>query len=257
MIIAQISDTHIAVDLPDADRRRRDLERTIADINALVPLPDAIVHTGDIAQHGRPDEYRLVKAILAKASIPFYLVPGNRDNRLNLRDAFSSYSFFPAGTAFLQYAIEDHPVRIFVLDTTATDSNKGDFCAERIRHLTAMIGADDTRPIAVFTHHPPFEVTVGPERLHYKDHKVMSRLRRTLQHSKRVAGVFSGHIHRSTAGHVGKIPASVAQCVATSLRWGDYPAHMRARPVYQVHRFEPDHVFSSETRIVSVETSGF
>jgi hypothetical protein len=35
MIIAQISDTHIALDSPDADRRIRDFELTIADINAL------------------------------------------------------------------------------------------------------------------------------------------------------------------------------------------------------------------------------
>src|SRR5215831_2710371 len=156
MIIAQISDTHIAVDLPDADVRRQDLERTIADINELDPQPDAIVHTGDITQHGRVEEYPLVKEALAKARAPFYLVPGNRDDRTNLRDAFSSFGFFPAETPFLQYAVEDHPVRIFVLDTIATDSNKGDYCDLRARHLMAMADADHTKPIAVFTHHPPF-----------------------------------------------------------------------------------------------------
>lgn len=67
MIIAQISDTHIAMDLADSNVRRQDLERTIADINELDPLPDAIVHTGDIAQHGRLEEYQIVEAALAKA----------------------------------------------------------------------------------------------------------------------------------------------------------------------------------------------
>jgi 3',5'-cyclic-AMP phosphodiesterase len=37
MIIAQISDTHVALDTPDAGRRLRDFARTIADINALDP----------------------------------------------------------------------------------------------------------------------------------------------------------------------------------------------------------------------------
>src|SRR5579872_1488257 len=37
MIIAQVTDTHIAHDAPDADGRVADLERTIADINALDP----------------------------------------------------------------------------------------------------------------------------------------------------------------------------------------------------------------------------
>ena len=53
MIIAQISDTHIALDSPDADQRIRDFELTIADINALDPAPDVIVHTGDIVHNGR------------------------------------------------------------------------------------------------------------------------------------------------------------------------------------------------------------
>jgi 3',5'-cyclic AMP phosphodiesterase CpdA len=250
MIIAQISDTHIAVDVPGADVRRRDLERTIADINQLDPLPDAILHTGDIAQHGRLEEYRLVEAALAKARAPFYLVPGNKDNRANLRDAFSAYGFFPAQSRFLQYAVEDFPVRIFVLDTVAADSNKGDFCEERVRRLIEMTDADGVKQIAVFTHHPPFEVCVGPERLHYKDYEAMSRLGGALQHSERVAGVFSGHVHRSTAGCVGGIPASVAHCLATPLRRGEYPAHMSARPVYHIHRFQPDHGFTTETRIV-------
>src|SRR5215831_20022727 len=39
MIIAQISDTHIALDTPDADRRIRDFALTIADINGLDPPP--------------------------------------------------------------------------------------------------------------------------------------------------------------------------------------------------------------------------
>ena len=37
MIIAQISDTHIALDTHDADQRIEDFERTIAALNALDP----------------------------------------------------------------------------------------------------------------------------------------------------------------------------------------------------------------------------
>ena len=52
MIIAQISDTHLTLDTPDADRRMYDFASTIADINALDPAPDVIVHTGDIVHNG-------------------------------------------------------------------------------------------------------------------------------------------------------------------------------------------------------------
>ena len=43
MIIAQISDTHIALDTPDADRRISDFALTVADINAPDPAPDVIL----------------------------------------------------------------------------------------------------------------------------------------------------------------------------------------------------------------------
>ena len=72
MIIAQISDTHIALDTPDADQRIRDFELAIADINVLDPAPDVIVHTGDIVHNGRKDEYGLAVATLAKARAPVW-----------------------------------------------------------------------------------------------------------------------------------------------------------------------------------------
>jgi len=83
MIIAQISDTHIALDSPDADQRIRDFALTIADINALDPAPDVIIHTGDIAHNGRRDEYAQAVNMLANARAPVYVLAGNKDNRAN------------------------------------------------------------------------------------------------------------------------------------------------------------------------------
>jgi 3',5'-cyclic AMP phosphodiesterase CpdA len=57
MIIAQISDTHIALGTADTDRRAADLARTLADINALDPAPDVIIHTGDVVHGGRREDY--------------------------------------------------------------------------------------------------------------------------------------------------------------------------------------------------------
>jgi 3',5'-cyclic-AMP phosphodiesterase len=91
---------------------------------------------------------------------------------------------------------------------------------------------------------------VGPDSLHFDTPEVMSRLRRALQHSGRVVAVFSGRVHRAAAGYVESIPATVMPCIATSLRKGEYPAGMKTRPVYQVHRFDPVWGFATETRIV-------
>ncbi len=250
MIIAQISDTHIAADTPDADQRMRDFALTGADRNALDPAPDAIVHTGDIVHNGRPDEYAQAAAVLAQARAPVYVVAGNKDDRANLRVGFSSCGYLAGDGDFIDYAIEDYPVRLIALDTLSSGSNKGDFCPERVRRLIDLIDAETTKPIAVFTHHPPFEVMVGPDRLHFETPEKMFRLRRALQRSGRVVAVFSGHVHRAAAGHIGNIPATAMPCIATTRRYGEYPPEMTMRPVYQVHRFDPVWGFATETRIV-------
>jgi hypothetical protein len=94
---------------------------------------------------------------------------------------------------------------------------------------------------------------VGPERFHFKSADGMSRLRGALQRCDRVIAVFSGHVHRAAEGFVGPIPASVVQCIATTLRKGEYPPSMRNRPVYHLHRFDPAWGFATETRLVKSE----
>jgi len=251
MIIAQVSDTHIALDTSDADQRIRDFARTVAGINALDPAPDVIVHTGDIVQNGRQDEYAQAVAMLAKARAPVYVLAGNRDDRANLRAAFSAGGYLAPDSEFIDYAIEDFPVRLIAVDTLSSGGNKGDFCIARVRRLIDLIDAETTKPIAVFAHHPPFEVPVGPDPINFETLEAMARLRQALQYSGRVVAVFSGHVHRSTAGHVGSIPATVMPCIATTLRKGEYPAHMKTRPVYHIHRFDPVWGFVTETRIVT------
>ena len=255
MIIAQISDTHIALDTPDADRRISDFERTIADINALDPAPDVIVHTGDIVHNGRPDEYAQAAAILARARRPVYVLPGNKDDRTNLRAAFAADGYLDADSRFIDYAVEDYPVRLIAVDTLNTHSNKGDFCTERAERLIRVIDADTTKPIAVFAHHPPFEVQVGPDPINFETPEMMERLRLTVRHSGRVIAVVSGHVHRGTSGRVGGIPATVMPSIATALRKGEYPAHVKTCPVYHIHRFDPVWGFAVELRIVGLDWS--
>jgi Icc protein len=250
MIIAQISDTHVALDTPDADRRLRDFACTVADINVLDPAPDVIVHTGDIAHNGRPDEYAHAIAILGKARAPVYVLAGNRDNRAQLLRSFSECGYLKADASFVDYAVESFPVRLIALDTLSSGSNRGDFCRERVTRLVDAIDVDNTKPVAVFTHHPPFEVTVGPDPIHFDKPEAMSALSNALQHSGRVVAVFSGHVHRPAAGHIGRIPATVVPCIATTLRKGNYPQRMRTRPIYYVHRFDPVWGFTTESRSV-------
>jgi len=250
MIVAQITDTHIAHDAPDADRRAADLALTIADIQTLDPPADVVIHTGDIVHGGGREDYAWAASLLGTAHAPVYVAPGNRDDRANLRNAFQRWGCPAAGSGFIDYAIDDFPVRLIAVDTLSQGSNKGDFCAERVARLIDLIDAETTKPIAVFMHHPPFVVAVGPDPLNFVTAQAMARLQHALQHSGRVTAVFCGHVHRSTGGRIGRITAMVAPCTATTLRKGDYPAQMSDRPVYHLHRFDAAGGFGTEARII-------
>ena len=113
-----------------------------------------------------------------------------------------------------------------------------------------MIDAETAKPIAVFAHHPPFVVPVGPDPIHFDPPDAMTRLAEALQHSDRIIALFSGHVHRPAEGRVGKVPAIVMPCIATTLRKGDYPAAMKTRPIYYLHRYEPAWGFITEARVV-------
>lgn len=251
MIIAQISDTHLTLDPNDADGEQRieDFERAIADINALDPAPDVIVHTGDIVHNGREDEYARAAGILAKATVPVYVIPGNKDDRENLKAAFSEAGYLSPCSVFIDYAVEGFPIRLVFLDTLNPGSNKGDFCTARAERLNELVTAGDEKPIAVFAHHPPFEVDVGPNPMHFDNLRAMARMREALQQSGRVRSLFCGHVHRFASGSVGDIPASVVTAVSTTLRKGDYPAEAQGRAYYQLHRFDEDGRFISDARI--------
>lgn len=250
MIIAQISDSHLALDTPDTDRRIGDFEATIEHINRLDPAPDLIIHTGDIVQNGRVDEYQRAAEILSMAQAPVYVMVGNKDDRTHLRSSLPPTLYANQNGAFIAYCLEEFSVRLVVLDTLNPGSNKGDFCQQRLADLENVLEADTQKPTAIFAHHPPFRVLEGPDPIHFESEEIMQRLRQSLQRFPNVTNLFCGHVHRGVAGTVGDIPCLVMPCIATTLRRGDYPPELTSCPIYHLHRYEPEWGFTTELQIV-------
>ena len=79
--IAHVSDTHFGGP-PDARARA---EPVLAHLLALDPRPDVLLVTGDIADHGLPDEYAEARAVLDGWPGPQLVGTGNHD----VREAFA------------------------------------------------------------------------------------------------------------------------------------------------------------------------
>src|SRR6266853_5035011 len=119
MIVIQLSDPHIVVPgelLYGRVNTAEFLARAVAEVNRLDPLPDVAVITGDLVDHGDPVEYGHLRSLLVPLAMPVFVIPGNHDAREPLRAAFAADGYLPA-EGFLQYAIEDYPVRLLALDT--------------------------------------------------------------------------------------------------------------------------------------------
>ena len=108
MIIAQISDTHHRAGYAGCRSEIVGPRHTVADINALDPLPDAIVHTGDVAHNGRQDEYAEAVAILAEARAPVYVLAGNKDAEVKSARGVLCWRILCAG--FRLHPVRDRPL---------------------------------------------------------------------------------------------------------------------------------------------------
>ena len=240
MLLAQISDLHVkqqrrlAYGVVDTATL---LERCVASILALPQRPDAVVATGDLVDFGEPEEYGLLREILAPLdALPLYLLPGNHDERAALRDSFSDHGYWRKGETFLQYAIDEHALRIVALDTVIPGHSGGELCAERLAWLDRTLAASD-RPTIVAMHHPPFATGIG-----HMDRIALanaSQLDAVLRRHPHVERVIAGHLHRPITCRFGGTVASVcpspAHQVVLDLS-SEAPDHfVMEPPAFQLH----------------------
>jgi len=248
MIIAQISDTHLDADGPSSVARLRDFERCVAAIDRLDPPPDVVVHTGDVAHNGKPEEYEAARRILGTLRCPVHILPGNRDNRAAMRAAFPADPYLLSETSFIQYSVDTFPVRLIVVDTVSQSGKHGEFCRIRADKLRARLAEETARPTVIFMHHPPFEVLESDYPIQFTAWESVERMGRALDGQAHVVGMFCGHTHRASAGELGAIQASSTPSVAVDLRQGDYPAEFKSAPLYKLHRFDARRGLASEIR---------
>ncbi len=89
MIIAQITDVHIGFDQgnPDEINRLR-LDRTLKELAEATLLPDLLLATGDLTDHGDIPSYEALRDAFAGLPFPVWPCMGNHDQRDNFRAIF-------------------------------------------------------------------------------------------------------------------------------------------------------------------------
>src|SRR5260221_7155099 len=75
----QLSDSHIGFNKPPNADARATFREAIAKVKALPTRPDFVIHTGDVSQLSRDDEFDDAEQMLKEIGLPVFFVPGEHD----------------------------------------------------------------------------------------------------------------------------------------------------------------------------------
>jgi 3',5'-cyclic-AMP phosphodiesterase len=219
LLIAQITDIHLGFEAGNPfEMNRTRLDAVLREIAAAKPTPDVIVASGDLTEAGIVDDYRTLRELFDACPVPVLPMVGNHDVRETFCEVFPDV---PTHDGFIQYVVDQGPLRLIMLDTLEEGRHGGAFCEVRARWLDDQLRAAGNRPVVVFTHHPPMQTGIDWMTIAAEE-PWAARLEGVIARHDNVVAVLAGHIHRpitaTWAGtRVSVCPSSAPQ-VALDLR---------------------------------------
>jgi 3',5'-cyclic AMP phosphodiesterase CpdA len=216
MIIAHLTDLHVRPrGLPAMRTAETNMltERALRRVAAQTPKPDVLVISGDITNNGTPAEYANFAEMIARLiDIPVYVIPGNHDHRANMRAALAHLPGVVADPAFVQYTVDDLPVRLVMLDTHIPGQTDGELCADRMAWLEKTLAVEPTKPTIVVMHHPSFACGIRHmDKIILREPEAFNAL---IARHKQVELVLTGHHHRQITTRIGQATAIIGPGVA-------------------------------------------
>ena len=200
MLLAQITDLH-AGQMLELDGGTIDtleaVSRAVAHLNAFLPRPDVVMVTGDLVAKERLKHYRDLAAGLARLEMPFYVIPGNHDDRGLMREVFGDAGCLPAGGEFLHYTVEEFELRLIALDTHDPGKGSGLLCGARLDWLERRLAEAPSRPTLIAMHHPPFETgLVDFDEIGLAGREAFGEI---VSRHGQIQAIACGHVHRDIA----------------------------------------------------------
>jgi 3',5'-cyclic-AMP phosphodiesterase len=256
MILCQISDLHIKAHGKKSYRvvdTAESLRRCIAQVNALRQRPDVVVFTGDLVDFGHPDEYAMLRSLLSPLQMPYYLLPGNHDEREALRAAFPEHTYLrQSETERIDYVIEQHPVRIVALDTVIPGQSNGALPPASLQWLDDVLAKQPLRPTVIVMHHPPFKTGIGHmDKIGLAEPQALAEV---VSRHPQVERVLCGHLHRPIQVRFGGTMAStcpgVAHQVVLDLSEEAASQFVMEPPGFQLHVWDQDVGMISHTAVI-------
>ena len=209
----QITDTHIvAKDALVCGRSdsSKALEAAVTTLNTKLPVlgeVDCVIVTGDLTDHGTPQEYAQFNAIMAGLKLPWLAVPGNHDQREAMRTSLSAASWMPRSGP-IQWHHDLGAFSLIGLDTLLEGAHHGELCKEGFAFLDATLTAIGTQPVIVATHHPWMHSGIAA--MDADNLRNGAALMDRLEAHHGPVRMISGHVHRALTTQIGRVTCQVA-----------------------------------------------
>ena len=197
-LLLQLSDLHIRERGKLAYERIATapyLKRAIDSILRLPQQPNAVVITGDLTDFGREAEYDHLRELLLPLHMPVYLMPGNHDDRDQMRRSFADHMYL-GESGFVQFSVAVGGLQLIALDTLDSGASAGLICKERLTWLNRELVLHANKPVVVAMHHPPFQTLIG----HMDDIGLLEGVRELealITRHPNVERIICGHLHRA------------------------------------------------------------
>ena len=205
-LLAQLSDLHLGEPASHGADPEGCLRAVVAALGRLPDRLDAILVSGDLAEHGAPAEYLMAAEEIGKLEVPVHVVPGNHDDRATMRGCFGIPG---SGDAPIDYAVDLGPLRLVVVDSTIPGEDRGGFDPGQLERLDAELAAS-AKPAIVAMHHPPLTTAMADW-----DGVNLSALERralaaVVARHPQVKAIVGGHLHRVSVGSLAGRPVLAA-----------------------------------------------
>ncbi len=209
--LLHLSDTHLLVPggrLYDAIAPERSLQRIFAGLEAAGTRPEAIVFTGDLADHGDAEAYRLLRSIVEPAAerlgAQVIWCMGNHDDRATFRRELFGQ---PRNSRPVDAVYDVNGLRVITMDTSVPGHHHGELTGAQLDWLAEELASPAPHGTILALHHPPLPCV--------QDLAVLVELRdqaglKEVVEGSDVRSILAGHVHFSTSGTFAGVPVSVA-----------------------------------------------
>jgi 3',5'-cyclic AMP phosphodiesterase CpdA len=200
ILLAHISDTHF----DGHDRSRARAAQVMEYLNGLPGRIDAVVHTGDITDHGLPlEQEQAAKTLVSHA--PLHTCPGNHDG-------YTPYD------GPINHRVEIGQATLLLADSVILGRDDGALSEPTLDWLAAELASiQGRRPVLIAFHHPPVL-------LHHRLTDSINLAERSQRHlaelmaeHPNVSAILCGHAHTAAAATFAGRPVLVAPAVTSTL----------------------------------------